>query len=186
MGRFERWARQSGRLRPVPGLLSAGLTCCLLGCGGGSQADIQPPPPPAADFVLNLSSSSVSVSEGGTSSPINVSISPLNGFSNQVQVSLGTLPAGVTASPNAPFSIAPGATVPLIFSAASNVPVGTINLTATGTSGSLTHAISLGITVQGSVAASLPRTNYTRTDSIANLDAPPGEPHHRHIALDST
>jgi len=55
---------------------------------------------------------------------------------------------------------------------------------AEGTSGSLSHSASLGLTVQNGVVANFPRTAYARTDSIPAMDDPSGEPHHRHIAYD--
>src|ERR1700756_2181649 len=98
MGRFERLARHSGRLRLVPCVLLAGWFLSVFGCGGGSQADVQPPPPPVPDFVLSLSPATVTVAQGNTSSAVSVRVTPLNGFSGQVQVSLGALPGGVTAN----------------------------------------------------------------------------------------
>src|SRR5262249_30323730 len=106
MGRFERRARHSGRSRPVPCVLLAGLFTFFLGCGGGGQADVQPPPPPpAADFALAFAPATVTVAQGSTSSPVSVSVTASNGFSGQVQVSLGALPSGITANPASPFSV---------------------------------------------------------------------------------
>lgn len=185
MGRFECRARHSGRLCSVPAVWLAGISVVLAGCGGGPPAGIQPPPPPAADFSLSVSPSTISVSQGTTSSAVTVSVTPQNGFSGAVQVALSTLPSGVTVSPASPFSVSPGTNASLLFSAANSAAVGTVTLNATGTSGSLAHSASLGLSVQANTASTLPRTNYVRTDSIAALDSPPGEPHHRHIALDA-
>ncbi len=184
MGSFDRKARHSVPLRLVPSALLAGFLFLLASCGGG-QADIQPPPPPPPDFALAFSTSTVAVAQGTTSNAVGVSVTPLNGFSGQVQVTLSALPTGVTANPASPFSVSAGANVSLLFSAASGAPTGTVNLTATGTSGGLTHTAPLGLTVQSNSSAAVPRSNYVRTNAIANLDNPPGEPHHRHIVLDA-
>jgi hypothetical protein len=64
-----------------------------------------------ADFTLSLSSNSVSITQGATSTAVNVSVNPLNGFSGSVQVTLNALPAGVTSHPASPFNIA-GASPP--------------------------------------------------------------------------
>ena len=183
MGRFERWARQSGSLRPVPVVWLAGICLLLIGCGGGAQANIQPPPP-VADFSISISPPAISVSQGATSGAVTVSITPQNGFSGTVQVSLAGLPAGVTVNPSSPFLVNSGANTSLVFSADNSAVTGTASLTATGTSGTLTHNSPLGLTVQKGTTSSLPRANYVRTDSLANMDFPPGEPHRRHIALD--
>ena len=183
MGRFDRWARESGRLRFVPAVFLAGFLSLSASCGGG-QADIQPPPPPLPDFSLVFSASTVTVSQGGTSNAVSASITPLNGFSGQVQVSLSALPSGVTANPSSPFTVNVGTSAPVLFSASNSAGIGTVNLTATGSSGSLTHTASLGLTVQASTSA-VQRSNYLRTNSIVGSDNPAGEPHHRHMILDA-
>jgi len=102
---FERPGRHSSRLRLVPCVLLAGWFLSVAGCGGGTQADVQPPSPASPDFALNLSPATVAVAQGNTSSAISVSVTPLNGLSCQVQVSLGTLPTGVIANPASPFTV---------------------------------------------------------------------------------
>ena len=156
------------------------------GCGGGSSS-VQPPPPPPPpqpDFSLGFSQNSVNLQQGTTSSAINLSVNPLNGFTGTVQVTLTGLPAGVLSNPQSPFSIAAGASTPILFSAAANAATGNSTLLAKGTSGSLSHPASLSLTIQSAVVATLPRTAYARTDSIPAMDDPSGEPHHRHIAYD--
>ncbi|MBS1841834.1 MAG: IPT/TIG domain-containing protein [Acidobacteria bacterium] len=184
MGRSDRWTRQSGHSRPVPAFWLAGLYLLMAGCGGSSAADVQQPPPPAADFSLTLSSNTVSVSQGGTSSAVAVGVAPQNGFSGQVQISLSALPAGVTESPAAPFTVSAAASASLLFAANASANAGSTNLTLTATSGNLTHNYALALTVQTGAAASIPRNNFVHTNSIATLDNPTGEPHHRHLALD--
>ena len=153
------------------------------GCGGGTAAVIQTPPP-APDFALSLSSNSVSVAQGATSSAILFSVNSLNGFTGSVQVSLGTLPAGITSNPASPFTVAAGASASVLFGAASNAATGNFTVSAQGTSGSLSHGASLALTVQSATGPALPRTSYARTDATAAADDPFGEPHHRHIAYD--
>jgi hypothetical protein len=157
----------------------------LAGCGGGFSAG-PPPPPPVPDFSIGLSSNSVSVSQGATSPSVNLSVNPLNGFSGSVQITLGTLPAGVTSNPASPFSVAAGTATPVFFGAAANAVTGNFNVSAQGTSGGLSHTAPLTLTVNGAVAPALPRTGYARTDSTSAADDPFGEPHHRHIAYDAS
>lgn len=153
------------------------------GCGGGASTRIQPPP--QADFTLNISPSSVTINQGATSSAIQVSVQPTNGFSGAVEVSLSGLPAGVVANPASPFTVQSGSGTVLLLGASTTATAGNVSITATGTSGSLNHSANLGLTVQSSVAPAVARTTYMRTDSIAALDQPSNEPHHRHLVYDA-
>src|SRR5260221_9982921 len=164
-----------GRLRygvSLAVLLSLELIC--EGCGGGSSSG-PPPPPPAADFTLSLSSNSVSIAQGATSSALNVSVNPLNGFSGAVQVTLNALPSGVMSNPASPFSVTAGASTPVIFGASANAPTGNFTISVQGTSGALSHGASLAVAIQRGLNPALPRTAYARTDSTSSSDDPFGE-----------
>jgi hypothetical protein len=167
---------------PLAILLLLALVCA--GCGTTSSSPPPPPPPPAPDFTLNLSANSVSVVQGAASPAVNVSANPVNGFSGSVQITLTTLPSGVTSNPVSPFNVAAGASTPVIFGASANATAGNFMLSVQGTSGALSHTDPLTVTIQSAVNPSLPRTAYVRTDSVSALDDPFGEPHHRHIAYD--
>src|SRR5229473_4304174 len=174
-----------GRLRhSVPAAVPLSLALMCASCGGGSSSVIQPPPPPAADFSLNLSSNSISIAQGTASSAVNVSVNPVNSFSGSVQVSLNALPAGVTSNPASPFSVAAGASTPVVFGASANATTGDFTISLQGTSGSLSHSGTLAVTIQSAVNSALPRTAYAKTDSNSASDDPFGEPHHRHIGYD--
>jgi hypothetical protein len=112
-------------------------------------------------------------------------VTPVNGFTGGVQISLGTLPAGITSNPSSPFNVAAGSSASVLFGVAANATTGNFTISAQATSGSLSHAASLSLSVQSAVASSLPRTAYARTDSTSAADDPSGEPHHRHIVYDS-
>lgn len=174
--------------RPIKSAPECLLACLILasaGCGGGPSTSRIPPPPPASpDFSIGFSSSSINVEQGATSSPVILSVNPLNGFNGSVQITLTGLPAGVVSNPASPFSVAAGSSTSVLFSAAATAATGTFTTMATGVSGSLSHPASLGIIIQTGVAANLPRTTFARTDSTPALDDPVGEPRHRHIALD--
>jgi len=154
------------------------------GCGGSSSSPPPPPPPPAADFTLSLSSNSITITQGEASPAVNVSVNSVNGFSGSVQITLNALPVGVTSNPASPFSIAAGATAPVIFGASVNATTGNFMISVQGMSGSLTHSDPLAVAIQSAVNSALPRTAFARTDSISASDDPTGEPHHRHIAYD--
>src|SRR5580693_9327547 len=93
-------------------------------CGGNPSLNIQPPPP-VPDFSIGFSANSVSVQQGGTSSPVNLSVTPINGFTGTVQVTLAALPPGVTSNPASPFNVSAGASVPVLFGAATTAATGT-------------------------------------------------------------
>ncbi len=172
-----------GRLRHgVPAALLLSIVAVCASCGGSSSSP--PPPPPAADFSLSLSSNSISITQGAASSAVNVSVNPLNGFSGAVQVALIVLPAGVTSNPASPFSVAAGASTPVIFGASANAATGNFTVSVQGTSGSLSHSDPLTVAIQSAVNPFLPRTAFARTDSNSASDDPFGEPHHRHIVYD--
>jgi DNA-binding beta-propeller fold protein YncE len=171
-----------GRLLGCVPVLEMLLASACVGCGAGSS--VTQPPPPVPDFSLNLSTNSISVSQGGTSSAVNVSINPSNGFTGNVQVTLSGLPAGVTSNPASPFDVEAGASISVVFGAASSTASGSFTISALGSNGALSHLQTLALTVQAGVVPMLPRTAYVRTDSVATADASFGEPHHRHIAYD--
>lgn len=158
------------------------LAFVCVGCGGGSSVTQTPPPQP--DFSLNLSVNSISISQGATSSAVNVSVNPSNGFTGNVQVTLTGLPVGVTSNPVSPFVVPASANTSVVFGAASNAATGNFTVSARGSSGALSHSQTLALTVQAGAASTLPRTDYMRTDAVLTSDAPSGEPHHRHIAYD--
>jgi hypothetical protein len=57
------------------------------------------------------------VQQGAASSAISVSVTPINGFAENVQATLNALPAGVSSNPASPFNVAPGASIPVVFGA---------------------------------------------------------------------
>jgi hypothetical protein len=180
----ELWGRLVGRLpHRLSNLLFIVFASACAGCGGGSS--FTQPPPPVPDFSLVLSGNSVTVSQGGTSQGFTISVNPLNGFSENVQVTVTGLPAGVTTNPASPFGIAAGSNTSVIFGAAANASTGTFPIVAQGVSGSLTHTQNFSLNVQSGTAATLPRSSYARTDATPAADALLGEPHHRHIVYDS-
>jgi hypothetical protein len=124
----------------------AGLS--IIGCGGGSSSS---PPPIPADFTMAVTPGSVTVTQGSTSSPALIAVSPLHNFNGSVSVSISGLPSGVTTSPASPFAIAAGASQSVTFSAATSATLGPVNLTFSGTSGTLSHTA--GATMSVNAAA---------------------------------
>jgi hypothetical protein len=127
----------------------------------------------------------VSLLQGGTSSPVTVSVTSENGFSGNVQITLAGMPSGIISSPARPFSVVAGQNTAVVFGAAFNASTGQFSVTAQGTSGSLSHSSDLSLSIEAGSAQNLPRSNYVRNDSVLLLDSPAGEPHHRHVVYDA-
>jgi hypothetical protein len=128
----------------------------MTGCGGGGSYT---PPPPPPDFSLSVSPTSQSVT-GGTSAAVSLSATGINGFVSQVSVQVSGLPAGVTISPSN-ITLVPGTPQQVTFTAAANVAATSANLSFTGTSGSLSHAAPLALTVVAAPDFSLSVTPVT-------------------------
>ena len=173
--------RTPSRVHIALALLSAALPA---GCGGGGVAFVQPPPP-MADFTIQFSQPMVSVLQGASSSAVDITIAPENGFAGSVAVTLSGLPSGVSTNPASPFTVTAGAPVSVIFAATISAVGGAAQISAEGTSGSLSHGAMCTLTVQAQSLPAVSRSGFLRSDSIAALDNPPGEFHHRHIVYDS-
>jgi hypothetical protein len=153
------------------------------GCGGSSSSsNVQSRLSPSADFAISLSPTSLSLSQA-TSSLITVSVAPQNGFSGSVQLTLSGLPSGLATNPADSFSVAAGASAPIVVGASVGAPTGAFSITVQGASGPLSHSATLALAVQ-LASSDLPRTTYVRTDAVTAFDDPPGEPRHRRVVYD--
>jgi hypothetical protein len=99
---------------------------------------------PAPDFSLSVSPASRSVVRGRAAG-YTVTVSPDDGFTSSVDLSVTGLPTGASASfsPNAATTSST-----LTVQTSRSTPVGGYTLTITGTSGSLTHSTSAGLQVK--------------------------------------
>jgi hypothetical protein len=155
----------------------------LGGCGGGGGGGTQPPPL-QPDFTIGLSASAVSITQGSSSAPINITVTGLNGFSGSVQVTLSGVPAGVTSNPASPFSVSTGQAVSVVIGASPGAATGQFTMSAQATSGSLSHSAPFSLTIQSTAALNLPRSTFLRNDSVPAVDTPTGEPRRRQIVYD--
>jgi len=119
---------------------------------------------PVADFSLTSTPATIALTAGSAGKQISVNAVPMNGFTGKVAVSIGGLPAGVTASP-ATLTLTPGTTQSVTLSAASTAATGNATLTLTGTSGTLTHSV----TVTTTISATAPAADFSLTLSPASL-----------------
>ena len=103
--------------------------------------------PATPDYSLTLSPTSLTLTVGAAGSSVSVKANGADGFSNTVKVALTGLPTGVTANPSS-LSLTPGTAQSTTLTASSSSAIASSTITFTGTSGSLTHSTSLGLTVQ--------------------------------------
>jgi len=95
------------------------------------------------NFTLSASPSTLSLAQGGKVTST-IKVTPQNGFTGSVSLSASGLPSGVTASFN------PGSTKTtstLTLTASSTASTGTFSVKVRGASGSLSHTITLSVTV---------------------------------------
>jgi len=127
------------------------------------------------DFTLSLDPTSVVIKRGGTPTTVGVSVNSVGGFTMPVHLTVPSLPAGVSVR----FSSNPvtppaggGAVLGLSIAASSSALEGTTILTVTGTSGMLTSARSLTLTVTSATATTVspPRTSPQTTNATLEYD----------------
>ena len=104
-----------------------------------------PPPPP--DFSLTVTPTSQTLVEGTTGTAISLVATAMNGFASPVDIGITGLPAGVTASPASP-TLTPGTAQNVTLAASTSAATGAATVTFTGSAGALSHAATLGLTVQ--------------------------------------
>jgi hypothetical protein len=108
------------------------------------QLVVQAGAPAGADFSLSVTPTSGTVSRGGSAS-YTITVTPTNGFGGAVSLSASAMPRRVTAS-FSPQTTSSASTLTL--ATASNVSRQTMTVTVTGTSGSLSHDITLQLTIR--------------------------------------
>jgi hypothetical protein len=103
-----------------------------------------PPPPSSPDFSLSASPSTQSVIRGAATS-YTVAVTPMNGFTDPVTLSVAGLPTGATAS----FSSNPTPTTStLTIYTTATTKTGTFALSITGTAGTLTHTTTVTLQIR--------------------------------------
>jgi hypothetical protein len=105
--------------------------------------------PPTPDFTISTTQSSQSVIQGA-STTYTANVSPLNGFTGAVGLTVSGLPSGATGTFNpTPVNNGSGSST-LTVTTAGSTPTGTVTLTITGTSGTLSHSITVMLTINTS------------------------------------
>jgi DNA-binding beta-propeller fold protein YncE len=119
-------------------------TFALAGCGGGGTSS-SPPPSGPPSFTISVTPASLSLAPG-TSASATISLQTQNGFSGTPTVTLSGLPAGVTTSPAAPFSLGVNG-MTLQFTASSSATDGNSAVSIQAASGTLSASASESLAV---------------------------------------
>jgi hypothetical protein len=133
-----------GDLSLALALVAIGVMCA---CGGGSTANTTPPPPPPPppSFTISVTPQNPSIAPG-TTTVLNIGVTPANGFNSSITVILTGLPDGVTSSPASPFMMTT-AGLNITLSASSRAVQGTVTLMFQATSGMLNSSASASLLV---------------------------------------
>ncbi|HEV7491382.1 MAG TPA: PQQ-binding-like beta-propeller repeat protein [Rhodanobacteraceae bacterium] len=107
-------------------------------------------PPPPGDFTLAATPPNPGVNPGG-SVQYSISTAEINNFSQPVHLDVSGLPTGATASFDTN-DVVPPAQMTLTISTATLTQLGEYPLIITGTAGSLTHSVDVGLYVTDAVA----------------------------------
>jgi hypothetical protein len=118
-------------------------------------------PSSAPNFIVLSSPNTIFVAPG-SSTTSTITITPVNGFSGNVTLSVLGLPSGVTAT----FSANPATSSSTLTLTASKAAKGTATVTIVGTSGNLTNSIPLVLTVA--------KPSFTLTGSTSTVILEPG------------
>lgn len=97
------------------------------------------------DFSVTASPSSQTVTQGN-STTYTASVGAISGYTGTVNLSVGGLPTGATAS-FSPTSVSGSGNSALTVSTATTTPTGTYTLTITGTSGGLSHSATVTLVI---------------------------------------
>jgi hypothetical protein len=122
---------------------------------------------PVPDFSINVQPSSITVPQG-SSVPVTITAPSVNNFSGLVNVTVSGFSTGISASQTQFSILSPGGQQIVSISAAASAPIGSLTVSVTGQSGTLTHSSPINGSVTAAQIGTHPslRTNYIRDDAI--------------------
>ena len=121
------------------------LVLCFTTITCGS--DQGPPSAPTRDFSLRAASSSITLQAGAASPVISVTVNPLGGFADVVNLIVSDLPAGVTVATSATLTASAAGPASIVLVAARSAAVGQFTVRISGTAGALTRATQLDVII---------------------------------------
>jgi hypothetical protein len=138
------------------------IVAILCSCGGGGQ------PSSGSGFSIAASPATLAVVPGA-SGIVTVTVSPRDGFTGSVNVTISNVPAGVTVAPNPiQFSISSSpVSQPITVSAGFDAQLHNTTLALTGTSGNVSASANLNLQVQ---PLSVTTWHYDNARTGANLN----------------
>jgi hypothetical protein len=113
----------------------------------------------SADFSLTVTPPAQTLVQGMVGTPVSVLATGLNGFTSPVAVTITGLPAGITANA-ASLNLTPGTAQNVTLSATQTATLGAGTAIFTGTSGALSHAATLMLTVQAAAVPDVTTYHY--------------------------
>jgi PKD repeat protein len=133
----------------TPGTYSVSLTVSnSSGTDTATQSNYITVTPPPPDFTLSASPANVAVVRGNTAK-YTISITPTNGFTGPVSLSVSGLPANSTATfTQNPVDVPSSLSSTLSVATTSTTKTGGATLTISGISGSLTHSVTVSLQVR--------------------------------------
>jgi PKD repeat protein len=133
----------------TPGTYSVSLTVSnSSGTDTATQSNYITVTPPPPDFTLSASPANVAVVRGNTAR-YTISITPTNGFTGPVSLSVSGLPADSTATfSRNPVDVPSSLSSTLSVATTSTTKTGGATLTISGISGSLTHSVTVSLQVR--------------------------------------
>src|SRR6266403_4402850 len=141
----------------VPASVAAGNFTLMAKGTSGTLTHSAPLPlivTPAMDFALSLSAAQVATTLGATSPSVSLSIAALNGFTGTVTLTLSGFPPGVTSQPAGPFVLADGQSQAVTLSVPPAAAIGIFPIQIAAASGPISHAGSLGLTINPVITTS--------------------------------
>ncbi len=102
--------------------------------------------PPEPDFTIDAEPLTRTVSQG-ESTDFQINVSPINGFAEDVKLTVQGLPSNASAQFQ-PDTLQPEGTSTLTVTTTEETPVGNVTLTVTGTGGGITHNAAITLTTE--------------------------------------
>jgi hypothetical protein len=102
--------------------------------------------PAVPDFTITATPNTLTVPQGTQNSQVQIGVTGIAGFAGNVMFTVTGTPTGVRVIPPSG-TLQPTFSEPIAFVADANAPLGTTNVTVTGTSGALTHTATITLTV---------------------------------------
>lgn len=155
-----------------PGVTIQAYTITIRGRGADGKEnavvlDLEVTPPP--DFTIGVSPGSSSVAQGESAAVV-ITVAPVGGFAELVNLSVSGLPSGATAT-FSPSSGTPDFTSTLTISTSPTTLAGTYTITVDGAGGGRSHSTTCGLTVTPArdfiIEASLSSLSVVQGDSAA-------------------